>query len=66
MNKCHQCAAQTDLYENGVPLCLKCRKRRETGLRKPPAREEPREKPLKKIERGIARVAGALGFRGIV
>ena len=38
MAACAYCGAETELYENGVPICLKCSDERETKPpKKPPA-----------------------------
>ena len=39
MAACAYCGAETELYENGVPICLKCSDARE-AKRKPPATEQ--------------------------
>lgn len=59
MARCSNCGKETEMYVNGVPLCLECDKRREADLRKPPA---PNEAPLKKLKRSLARIAGAVGL----
>jgi hypothetical protein len=38
MAACAFCKAETELYENGVPVCLKCSDERD-GKRKPPTSE---------------------------
>ena len=39
MAECRYCRAETQLYESGVPICLKCSEERE-AKRKPPATEQ--------------------------
>jgi hypothetical protein len=39
MAECARCKAYTQLFENGVPICLKCTSERE-AQRKPPATEQ--------------------------
>jgi hypothetical protein len=45
MEKCAFCGTETELYYNGVPVCLKCEQERYPKKTKPPAnREKPPQK----------------------
>jgi len=45
MDKCVQCGAQTQLYDGGVPVCLKCAGERE-GKQQPVPKPKPPQSEL--------------------
>jgi hypothetical protein len=42
MDRCYRCGRETELYDNGVPVCTECAEEAEGG-RKPASSETPGE-----------------------
>ena len=58
MAECARCKAYTQLFENGVPICLKCTEEREPK-RKPPNGDQIRTALVNCIAQATARVSEA-------
>ena len=56
MAACSHCGAETELYDSGVPICIKCSNVRDNASKKPPASSQTiRNILLNEIEEATAR-----------